>query len=178
MSGVGIVINTLSAMLFAAGRKSDLNLRAAFLHLMADAAVSAGVVIAGLLVVLTGARWVDPVTSLIITGVIGWGSWGLLREAVKMGLLAVPEGIDERVVRDYLASQPGVGAVHDLHIWPMSTTETAMTAHLVMPDGHPGDQFLHDLSHDLHHRFAIGHPTIQIETRSGAECALESEAVV
>ncbi|MCB2078380.1 MAG: cation transporter, partial [Novosphingobium sp.] len=122
VAGIGIVINTLSAMLFAAGRKSDLNLRAAFLHLMADAAVSAGVVVAGLLVVLTGTRWIDPATSLLITGVIAWGSWGLLRDAVKMGLLAVPEGIDEAQVRSFLASQPGVSAVHDLHIWPMSTT--------------------------------------------------------
>ena len=178
VAGIGIVINGFSAMLFAADRKKDLNLRAAFLHLVADAAVSAGVVGAGVLVVLTQAQWIDPVTSLIITGVIAWGSWGLLREALKMGMLAVPEGIDEAQVRDFLASQSGVSAVHDLHIWPMSTTETAMTAHIVMPDGHPGDSFLHGLAHELEDRFGIGHPTIQIETRPGSECALESEAVV
>ena len=178
VAAVGIVINTASALLFAAGRKSDLNLRAAFLHLMADAAVSAGVVAAGLLVVMTGARWIDPVTSLVITAVIGWGSWGLMRDAMKMALLAVPEGIDEGNVRAFLASQPGVEAVHDMHIWPMSTTETAMTAHLVMPGGHPGDSFLYELAHELEHRFGIGHPTMQVETRTGAECALESEAVV
>ena len=178
VAGIGIVINGFSAMLFAADRKKDLNLRAAFLHLVADAAVSAGVVGAGVLVVLTQAQWIDPVTSLIITGVIAWGSWGLLREALKMGMLAVPEGIDEAQVRDFLASQSGVSAVHDLHIWPMSTTETAMTAHIVMPDGHPGDNFLHGLAHELEDRFGIGHPTIQIETRPGSECALESEAVV
>jgi cobalt-zinc-cadmium efflux system protein len=178
VAGIGIVINTASALLFAAGRKHDLNLRAAFLHLMADAAVSAGVVVAGLLVLLTGANWIDPVTSLVITAVIGWGSWGLLRDATRMGLLAVPEGIDEGKVRDFLASQPGVDAVHDLHIWPMSTTETAMTAHLVMPGGHPGDAFLHELSHELEHRFGIDHPTVQVETRSGPECAFESEAVI
>lgn len=178
VAGIGIVINTASAMLFVSGRKSDLNLRAAFLHLIADAAVSAGVVVAGLLVVLTGARVIDPVTSLIITGVIGWGSWGLLRDAMKMGLLAVPEGIDLEQVRAFLAAQPGVEAVHDLHIWPMSTTETALTAHLVIPGGHRDDAFLHGLAHELDHRFGIGHPTIQIETLASAACALESEAVV
>lgn len=178
VAGVGIVINAASAMLFAAGRKSDLNLRAAFAHLMADAAVSAGVVVAGVAVVLTGRAWIDPVTSLIITVVIAWGSWGLLRDAVKMGLLAVPEGIDESEVRAFLSAQPGVCAVHDLHIWPMSTTETAMTAHLVMPAGHPGDGFLHELAHELEHRFGIGHPTMQLETRSGPECALECEGAI
>ena len=178
VAALGIVVNTLSAFLFASGRKTDLNLRAAFLHLLADAAVSAGVVIAGLVVVVTGERLIDPVTSLIITAVIAWGSWGLLRDAVKMGLLAVPEEIDETKVRAFLAAQPGVIALHDLHIWPMSTTETAMTAHLVMPDGYPGDNFLHHLAYDLEHEFGIGHATIQVETRNGPECALESDAVV
>ena len=154
-----------------------LNLRAAFQHLLADAAVSAGVVLAGFLVFMTGARWIDPVTSLVITGVIAWGSWSLLRDAVKMGLLAVPDGIDESAVRSFLAAQPGVSAVHDLHIWPMSTTETALTAHLVMPGGYPGDAFLHELAHELEHDFAIGHATVQVETRGGAECALEADAV-
>jgi cobalt-zinc-cadmium efflux system protein len=174
---LGIVINAASAFLFARGRKADLNRRAAFLHLMADAAVSAGVVVAGGLVMLTGARWIDPVTSLIVTAVIAWGSWGLLRDSLKMGLLAVPEGIDEARVRGFLAARPGVGAVHDLHIWPMSTTETALTAHLVMPAGHPGDAFLHDLAQELSHDFGIGHSTVQIEIDRAA-CALESEAVV
>jgi cobalt-zinc-cadmium efflux system protein len=178
IAGIGIVINFASALLFAKGRKGDINMRAAFQHLMADAAVSAGVVVAGLLIVLTGRSWIDPVTSLVITGVIAWGSWSLLRDSVKMGLLAVPDGIDESAVRGFLAGQPGVSAVHDLHIWPMSTTETALTAHLVMPDGHPGDEFLHELAHELEHDFAIGHATIQIETRSGAECVLEADAVV
>ena len=178
IAGIGIVINFASALLFARGRKGDINLRAAFQHLMADAAVSAGVVVAGLLIVLTGRNWIDPVTSLVITGVIAWGSWSLLRDAVKMGLLAVPDGIDETAVRRFLAAQPGVSAVHDLHIWPMSTTETALTAHLVMPVGYPGDAFLHSLADELAHDFGIHHPTIQVETASGEECALESEAVV
>ena len=145
---------------------------------MADAAVSAGVVLAGLAVTLTGERLIDPVTSLVITAVIAWGSWGLLRDAMRMALLAVPDGIDEGAVRAFLSAQPGVTAVHDLHIWPMSTTETALTAHLVMPGGHPGDEFLHELAHELEHDFGIGHATVQVETRAGAECALESEAVV
>ena len=178
VAALGIVVNAASAWLFAKGRKSDINLRAAFQHLVADAAVSAGVVIAGLLVTLTGMAWLDPATSLLITVVIGWGSWELLRDSVKMGLLAVPEGIDQTAVRALLAAQPGVSAVHDLHIWPMSTTETAITAHLVMLGGHPPDHFLQNLAGELARRFHIGHPTIQIETCPYAECALESEAVI
>lgn len=178
VAALGIAINGASALLFAAGRKTDLNLRAAFVHLLADAAVSAGVVIAGIGVVLTGLRWIDPVTSLIITLVIGWGSWGLLRDALRMGLLAVPEGIDHARVRTFLEARPGVTAVHDLHIWPMSTTENAITAHLVMPGGYPGDRFLHDLAHELEHAFGIGHPTFQVETLSDEACALVGEGVV
>ncbi len=178
VAGTGIVINTASAMLFAAGRKADLNRRAAFQHLMADAAVSAGVVLAGLAVTLTGARWIDPLTSLSIAVVIALGSWGVLRDAVKMGLLAVPDGIDESAVRRFLCALPGVEAVHDLHIWPMSTTETALTAHLVMPLGNPGDTFLHELAHELEHDFGIGHVTVQVETAHDTQCALVADAVV
>ena len=178
VAAAGIVVNGASALLFAKGSKGDLNLRAAFQHLLADAAVSAGVVLAGIGVLLTGARLIDPVTSLVITGVIAWGSWGLLRDSMKMGLLGVPQGIDEAEVRTLIAGRPGVTAVHDLHIWPMSTTETALTAHLVIPGGHPGDAFLHALAHDLDHQFRIGHATIQIETAAEADCALESDRVI
>ncbi len=178
VAALGIVVNAASAMLFAKGRKGDLNLRAAFQHLMADAAVSAGVVAAGLAVSLTGQTWIDPATSLGIIAVIAWGSWGLLRDALHMGLLAVPEGIDEAAVRAFLGNQAGVSAVHDLHIWPMSTTETALTAHLVIPAGHPGDAFLHALAHELEHDFGIGHATVQVELASGAECALEGDEVI
>jgi cobalt-zinc-cadmium efflux system protein len=178
VAGCGILVNGLSAVLFARGSKTDLNLRAAFQHLLADAAVSAGVVAAGVAVMLSGLAWIDPATSLTITLVIAWGSWGLLRDALKMGLLAVPEGIDQGRVRAFLESQPGVTAVHDLHIWPMSTTENAITAHLVMPGGYPGDRFLHDLARELEHAFRIGHPTFQVETLSDEGCALVSEAVV
>lgn len=178
VAAAGIVVNGLSALLFARGRKHDLNLRAAFQHLVADAAVSAGVVVAGVLVVATRATWIDPVTSLVITAVIAVGSWSLLRDAVKMGLLGVPDGIEVAAVRAFLADRPGVAAVHDLHIWPMSTTETALTAHLVMPDGHPGDTFLHALAHDLDHAFGIGHATVQVETLPGGDCALSPDSVI
>ncbi|MBA3055318.1 MAG: cation transporter [Sphingomonadales bacterium] len=175
---IGIAINTATALMFLKGRHGDLNIRGAFLHMAGDAAVSAGVVIAGLLIQRTGALWIDPVTSLLIVGVIFWSTWGLLRESLKLGLLGVPPGIDHTAVRGFLGGLPGVSAVHDLHIWPMSTTETALTAHLVMPGGCPGDLFLHDLAQALEHDFAIGHATVQIEREAAAACRLESESVV
>lgn len=170
VAAIGIVINAASAMLFAAGCKADLNRRAAFLHLVGDAAVSAGVVVAGLLVTMTGAQWIDPATSLAIIAVIAFGSWGLLRDSVRLGLLGVPDGIDTRAVRAFLLEQPGVSAVHDLHIWPLSTTETALSAHVVIAGPHPGDAFTAHIAHELEDDFGIGHVTIQIET--GEACAL------
>jgi cobalt-zinc-cadmium efflux system protein len=178
VAGAGILVNGASAMLFAGGNHNDLNLRAAFQHMLADAAVSAGVVIAALLITLTGYSWIDPVTSLAILAIIGVGSWSLLRDSVKLGLLAVPDQIDCTAVRGFLGGQQGVTAVHDLHIWPMSTTETALTAHLVMPGGHPGDDFLHVLAERLAKSFTIGHATIQVETEGGHDCALHPETVV
>ncbi|MEY4474197.1 MAG: hypothetical protein RL671_2501 [Pseudomonadota bacterium] len=171
VAAAGIAINALSAALFASGQKEDLNLRAAFVHLLADAAVSAGVVIAGVAIWLTGKAWIDPLTSLLITLAIGWGSWGLLKNAVRMGLHAVPPGIDPDEVQRWLMTRPGVSTVHDLHIWPMSTTETALTAHLEMPGGHPGDATLHKLSEELARHFGINHSTIQIEL-GGEPCSL------
>ncbi len=164
VAGIGIVINTATALLFVRGRKDDINIRGAFLHMAADALVSLGVVIAGVLILTTGAQWIDPATSFAIVVVIGYGTWGLLRDSVKMGLLAVPEGIDETDVRTFLEGLPGVAAVHDLHIWPMSTTETALTAHLVMPGGYPGDEMLKHAADELEHHHAIGHVTLQVET--------------
>ena len=178
VAAIGIVINAISALMLARGLDADLNLRAAFQHLLADAAVSAGVVAAGAVVWFTGWRWVDPIASLGITVVIGLGSWGLLRESLRMGLLAVPERIDESAVRLWLGAQPGVIAVHDLHIWPMSTTETALTAHLVMPGGCPCDAFLHAIAAGMEQRFAICHATVQVEQGEGEDCALHSPAVV
>ncbi|MEL7687652.1 cation diffusion facilitator family transporter [Citromicrobium bathyomarinum] len=165
VAGVGIVINTATALLFVSGRKDDLNIRGAFLHMAADALVSVGVVVAGAAILLTGAIWIDPLTSLVILAVIGWGTWGLARDSLKLGLLGVPEGIDEAAVRATLESEPGVTEVHDLHIWPMSTTETALTAHLVIPEGHPGDAFLAEVAHRLSHDHNIGHATLQIEEK-------------
>ncbi len=163
VAGIGIVINTGTALLFLRGRKHDINIRGAFLHMLADALVSVGVVASGALILWTGALWIDPVTSLIIVLVIAWGTWGLLKDSVTMGLLAVPSGISESEVRAYLSGLPGVTAVHDLHIWPMSTTETALTAHLVMPEGHPGDAFLREIAHVLERHHGIGHTTVQVE---------------
>ena len=170
VAAAGIVINTLTALLFLAGRKHDINMRGAFIHMAGDALVSVGVVGAGLLITLTGRTWIDPVTSLAIVAVIGVSSWRLFKDSMKLGLLGVPPGIDEVGVRTFLSAQPGVEAVHDLHIWPMSTTETALTAHLVIPAGHPGDGFLRELAHELEHDFRIGHATVQIET-AHEDCA-------
>ncbi|VVS98339.1 cation diffusion facilitator family transporter [Erythrobacter sp. EC-HK427] len=164
VAGIGIAINTATALMFMRGRKHDLNIRGAFLHMAADALVSVGVVLAGAAILLTGYAVIDPLVSLAIVAVIGWGTWGLLKDSVKMGLLGVPDSIDCDHVRADLEALPGVTAVHDLHIWPMSTTETALTAHLVMPEGHPGDAFLRDVAHSLEHDHGIQHATIQVET--------------
>ena len=172
VASIGILINRTTALLFMRGRKNDINIRGAFLHMAADALVSAGVVVAGAVILWTGARWIDPVTSLVIVLVIAWGTWGLLKDSVKLSLNAVPDHIDEEAVRGFLAGQPGVTAVHDLHIWPMSTTEAALTAHLVMPSGCPGDSFLHELAHELEHDFAIRHTTVQVET--GNDCRIHA----
>lgn len=169
VAGIGILINAGTALLFVRGRKHDINIRGAFLHMAADALVSLGVVIAGGAILLTGALWIDPVTSLVIVLVIAWGTWGLLKDSVKLALNAVPDHIDEAAVRGYLAALPGVATVHDLHIWPMSTTEVALTAHLVIPGGHPGDAFLKSLAHDLAHDHGIAHATVQVET-GGGDC--------
>ena len=161
-----------------AGRKGDLNIRGAFVHMVADAAVSLGVVVAGGVIILTGWNWLDPTVSLAISAVIVWGTWGLLREAVNHSLDAVPSEIDPKDVSNYLSGLPGVDAIHDLHVWAMSTTETALTCHLVMPKGHPGDEFLEKLYHQLHDKFGIEHPTLQIELGNAGACKLAPDHVV
>jgi cobalt-zinc-cadmium efflux system protein len=178
VAAAGILINGFSAWLLMAGRKGDLNIRAAFLHMLGDAAVSFGVVIAGALIIVTGWYWLDPAVSIVISLVIVWGTWGLLREAVNQSLGAVPSTIDPREVAKYLTSLAGVTAIHDLHVWAMSTTETALTCHLVIPDGHPGDEFLQELCHELHDKFGIAHPTLQIELANAGVCKLAPEHVV
>ena len=163
VAGVGVVINTITAMLFMRGRENDLNIRGAYLHMAADALLSLGVVVAGILIAWTGWMWIDPMTSLAIAFVILIGTWGLLKESVNLALHAVPEGVDINAVEQFLKQIPGVTQVHDLHIWAMSTTEVAMTAHLVKPSGANDDELLRETAESLHHRFNIGHTTIQIE---------------
>ena len=178
VAAVGIVVNGITAWLFASGRKGDINIRAAFTHMAADAVVSAGVVVAGFLVIRTGWLWLDPAASLVIVAVIVVGTWGLLRSSVAMSLDRVPDGIAPAEVNSALLALPGVTRVHDLHIWPMSTTEVALTCHLVMPAGCPGDSFLHDASAMLHSEFEIGHSTIQVEQNEHEACVLAPATVV
>ena len=178
VAAIGILVNAATAWLFASGRKDDINLKGAFLHMASDALVSVGVVAAELVILLTHWLWVDPVVSLVINGVIVWGTWGLLKDSVGMSMAAVPPQIDPVAVRDLLSARPGVLDVHDLHIWPMSTTENALTCHLVMPDGHPGDAFLNELCSDLAERFKINHTTVQIEVDPHNACALAPDEVV
>jgi cobalt-zinc-cadmium efflux system protein len=177
VAAVGIVINGITAWLFASGRKDDLNIRGAFLHMASDALVSAGVVIAGGLILLTGFLWLDPVISLVVSAVIVWGTWSLLRDSVGLALQGVPDGIDGEAVRSFLAERPGVRGVHDLHIWGMSTTEAALTAHLVRPTDGDDTAFLRETSAALKQRFGIGHATFQIEHDDmDCDCALHDHA--
>jgi cobalt-zinc-cadmium efflux system protein len=164
---VGILVNGATALLFMSGRDHDLNLRGAYLHMAADAAVSAGVVVAGVLIGLTGWLWLDPVLSLVIAAIIAVGTWGLLRDSVDLALHAVPAHVDPTAVGAYLGALPGVTAVHDLHIWAMSTTDVALTAHLVRPALEDEDALLLTVSQELRTRYGISHPTLQIERGHG-----------
>ncbi len=163
VAGVGIVINGFSAWLFMRGSKGDINIRGAYLHMAADAAVSLGVLVAGLVMSLTGWFWLDPVTTLVIAGITVVATWGLLRESVQLALNAVPPNIEIADVDSYLRQCPGVTDIHDLHIWGMSTTESALTVHLVIPGDYPGDAFIDGIGKALKERFSIQHSTLQIE---------------
>lgn len=177
VSAIGIVVNLATALMFASGRKGDLNIRSAFVHMAADAAISAGVVVAGFAILLTGRPWIDPVVSLVIAAVIIWGTWGLLRDSVNLMLHGVPEGIEPVEVRKFLAQLPEVTDVHDLHIWAMSTTETALTAHLVRRVPTCDADFLEMACRQLRERFHIQHSTLQLEPTNHV-CELASEASV
>lgn len=175
---IGIVVNGATALMFAAGRKGEINVRGVFQHMAADTAISGGVVLAAIAVLASGWNWIDPAASVLVALAIGWGTWGLFRESLGMMLDAVPAGIEPAEVRAYLLQLPGVVAIHDLHIWPMSTTETALTCHLVIPGEPPGPDFLAVAAHTLAERFRIGHPTLQVERHADVTCLLEPEHVV
>ena len=163
VAGIGVLINSLTAWFFVSGKDHDLNIRGAYLHMAADALVSLGVVISGLVIWKFGLNWFDPLSSLLIAVVIFWSTWHLLKDSLNMAVDTVPRDLDPHAVRQWLSGQPGVAGLHDLHIWPMSTTETALTAHLLMPEPPADDTFLHDLASQLQQEFNISHATIQIE---------------
>lgn len=176
---IGIAINAATALLFWKGQKDDINIRGAFLHMAADALVSLGVVVAALIMKKTGWYWVDPVIGLMIAGAIFWSTWGFALQALKFSMAAVPPHIDAVRVRAYLSGLQGVKEVHDLHIWPMSTTETALTAHLVIPAHTPDDRFIQEVTERLEKDFKIGHATIQIEVANTSRaCKLSPDDVV
>jgi len=177
VAAIGVLINGTTALMFRSGRKSDLNVRAAFMHLAADAAISLGVVLAGLAILTTGRHWIDPAVSLLIGAIIIWGTWGLLRDSLNLALHAVPPGIEIRDVRKYLTTLPHVTAVHDLHVWPMSTTETALTAHLVRDVADCDCALLAKAAQDLHDRFQIHHTTLQFEMLNH-KCTLAPDETV
>jgi cobalt-zinc-cadmium efflux system protein len=177
VAGLGVVINGVTALLFISGRKEDINIRGAFLQMAADAMVSLGVVAAGLAMGRTGWLWLDPAVSLVIGVVIVWGTWSLLRESLRLAMDAVPEGVDYPEVEAYLQSLPGITAVHDLHIWAMSTTEIALTVHLVKPDAEVDDALIERINQELHDRFRIEHTTIQLEREDG-RCGQAPASVV
>lgn len=177
-AGIGVVINTATALLFFRGSHSDLNVRGAFLHMAGDAAVSVAVVIGAVVMARTGLLWVDPALSLAIAAFILTATWGLLKESMDLALDAAPKEVDVAEVRGWLAAQPGVVELHDLHIWAMSTTETALTVHLIRPDNGDNDAFLHTLCEGLHARFNIGHATVQVETDAAHACRLAPAEVV
>jgi cobalt-zinc-cadmium efflux system protein len=174
---VGVVVNGISAWLFMRGQKEDLNIRGAFLHMAADAGVSAAVAISGLVILYTNWTWLDPLMSLLVVAVVVYGTWGLLRDSVRLALNAVPSGVDLQSIRDYLADLPGVEGVHDLHVWALSTTGNALTVHLVMPAGHPGDERLDGIVLALRERFSMQHATLQVDLGTTSHrCAMDHPA--
>jgi len=173
VAGIGVVINTITALLFVSGQKEDLNIRGAYLHMAADAGVSLGVVFAGAISMYTGWLLVDPITSLIIVAIIFVGTWSLLSDSMNLALDAVPKGIDMQAIRDYLATLPQVSQIHDLHVWAISTTEVALSVHLIVSDKEPLPRdFLNRIQRQLHDEYGIEHATIQLEREGDQQCLL------
>lgn len=178
VASIGIAINAGTALLFSKDRQHDLNAKGAFLHMAADAAVSAGVVLSAGAILITGWQWLDPVAAIAVSLIIAWTAFGLLKSALGLSLDGVPASLDRRAIDAWLRARPGVVAVHDLHIWSLSTTSVALTAHLVMPEGSPGDAFLDRLADELEETFGIAHATLQVETGDGDECRLAPPEVI
>jgi cobalt-zinc-cadmium efflux system protein len=177
VAAIGVAVNGISAWLFMSGRKDDINIRGAYLHMAADAAISLGVVVSGLVIMGTGWTWIDPVVSIVIVLFILVSTWALLKESLRMALAAVPDNVDAEKVAAFLRERPGVTAMHDLHIWAMSTTQTALTAHLVMPGGYPGDAAVDAITDQLKAEYAIHHCTLQVELGTTTHgCALDEVA--
>ncbi len=172
---VGVVVNGVSAVLFMSGRKGDLNVRSAFIHLASDAALALGVAVAGVVMLYTGWRWLDPVVSIVLSLLIFATTWSLMRASMNLALAGVPEGVDPDKVKEFLRARPGVVEVHDLHIWALSTTETALTAHLVMPQAAHTPSFNKDTAEELHHQFDIDHATIQVDAVEPVPCSLSAK---
>lgn len=175
---VGVAINTGTALLFRTSRYSDLNAEGAFLHMAADAGVSVAVVIAAAGILLTGWAWLDPAVAILVSVLIAWTAFGLLRSGIGLSLDGVPSAIHRENVATWLLARPGVASLHDLHIWSLSTTRIAMTAHLIMPDGHPGDGFLDQVAEELAHEYGISHTTLQVETGDTDQCQLKPDDVI
>ena len=172
----GVAINSATALLFWKGRLQDINIKGAFLHMAADAAVSTGVVLSALVIILMGWLIIDPIVALLVSAVVAWSAFGLLKSAIHLSLDGVPEGVNRGAIETWLRALPGVVDLHDLHIWALSTTLYALTVHLVMPDGCPNDAFLENTAHELDSRFGIEHTTLQIERGGEAECRLVNAA--
>ena len=178
VAAIGVGINTIIALLFLSGRKDDLNIRAAFLHMAADAGVSFGVVVAGIVIVFTDWLWVDPLISLVIVAIILFGTWPLLRDSINLAIDSVPAGIDLTEIKAYLRCCENVCQIHDLHVWPLSTTEIALSVHLIVTDNPVRKDFLNEIQRHLHDHFGIAHATIQIETEADGECILNRDSCI
>ncbi len=170
VAGIGVLINSATALLFFSGRKQDLNIKGAFLHMAADAGISLGVVIVGVALIYTSLHWLDPLISILIALIIFWGTWGLLKDSVNLALDAVPENIDKKDIEQYLASLPEIEKFHDLHIWALSTTETALTVHAVVHHACDRNRLIEAISDQLKHKYNIIHSTIQLEDLSKTDC--------